>query len=57
MRTQLSQVQLKMDHRGRNPRKVSFYLMDSPSITSDDPKEAAKKEIQQYLTLANRNYN
>ena len=26
-------------------------LMDSPSLASDNPQEAAKKEIQQYLTL------
>jgi len=26
-------------------------LMDSPTDLSDDPQEAAKKEIQQYLTL------
>ena len=26
-------------------------LVDSPSIISDDPKQTAKKEIQQYLTL------
>ena len=27
------------------------YLMNSPSLASDNPQEAAKKEIQQYLTL------
>jgi len=39
----------------KKPKKGLFSLledlMDSTSETSDDPQEAAKKEIQQYLTL------
>ena len=51
MRTQLSQVQEKVDHRGRNP-VFSVGRFDGFTIQYiNDPKEAAKKEIQQYLMM------